>query len=94
MLSNVNVDCLYLSAIRDEHAQHTVPYAGRVPVPGEVWVTLNLRYEADKCFEIIGNQVERAVEWNDSADISTLAGTPVRVRFVMKDADLYAIQFK
>ena len=46
MLSNVNVDCLYLSAIRDEHAQHTVPYAGRVPVPGEVWVTLNLRYVA------------------------------------------------
>ena len=51
-------------------------------------------FEADKSFEIIGNQVERAVEWNGSADISKLAGTPVRVRFVMKDADLYAIQFK
>jgi hypothetical protein len=51
-------------------------------------------YEADKSFEIIGNQVERAVEWNGSTDISALAGTPVRVRFVMKDADLYAIQFK
>lgn len=51
-------------------------------------------YEADKCFEIIGNQLDRAVEWNGSTDISALSGTPVRVRFVMKDADLYAIQFK
>lgn len=51
-------------------------------------------YEADKCFEIIGNQVARAVTWNDSTDISALAGTPIRLRFVMKDADLYAIQFR
>lgn len=68
---------------------------------GSIWVELLdgdgvviPGYEADKCFEIIGNQVERAVAWNGSTDISALAGTPVRVRFVMKDADLYAIQFK
>jgi hypothetical protein len=51
-------------------------------------------FEADKCFEIIGNQIARAVRWNDSADISSLAGTPVRLRFIMKDAELYSIQFR
>lgn len=68
---------------------------------GSIWVELLdgdgvviPGYEADKCFEIIGNQVERAVAWNGSTDISALAGTPIRVRFVMKDADLYAVQFK
>ena len=68
---------------------------------GSIWVELLdgdgvviPGYEADKCFEIIGNQVERAVAWNGNTDISALAGTPIRVRFVMKDADLYAVQFK
>ena len=56
-----------------------------VPIPG---------YEAETSFEIIGNQIARAVRWNDSADISALAGTPIRLRFVMKDADLYSIQFR
>lgn len=56
-----------------------------VPIPG---------YEAENCFEIIGNQIARAVRWNDSADISALAGKAVRLRFVMKDAELYSIQFR
>ncbi len=51
-------------------------------------------YEAEASFEIIGNQIARAVRWNDSTDISALAGTPIRLRFVMKDAELYAIQFR
>ena len=51
-------------------------------------------YEAENCFEIIGNQIARAVAWNGSTDLSALAGTPVRLRFAMKDADLYAVQFK
>ncbi len=51
-------------------------------------------FEANNCFEIIGNQIARAVRWGDSADLSALAGTPIRLRFVMKDADLYSIQFR
>lgn len=68
---------------------------------GSIWVELLdgdgvviPGYEKENCFEIIGNQVERAVAWKGSTDLSTLAGTPIRIRFVMKDADLYAIQFK
>jgi hypothetical protein len=44
--------------------------------------------------ETIGNEIERAASWKGGADVSALAGRPVRLRFVMKDARLYALQFK
>ena len=43
--------------------------------------------------EMIGNEIERAVRWTTSGDVSPWAGKTVRLRFVMKDADLYAFQF-
>ena len=43
--------------------------------------------------ELIGNEISRAASWKGSKDVSKLAGKPVRLRFVMKDADLYALQF-
>ena len=43
--------------------------------------------------EIIGNMLDRTVRWNGKADIKQLAGKPIRLRFVMKDADLYALRF-
>jgi hypothetical protein len=33
------------------------------------------------------------VKWKSAGDVSGLAGKPVRLRFVMKDADLYSIRF-
>jgi hypothetical protein len=44
--------------------------------------------------ETIGNEMERAVRWKAGADVSSLAGKPVRLRFVMKDARLYSFQFR
>jgi hypothetical protein len=41
-----------------------------------------------------GDTVERTVHWKSGSDVSALAGKVVRLRFVLKDADLYAIQFK
>jgi hypothetical protein len=46
------------------------------------------------CHEIYGDQLERVVAWKNNPDLSKLAGTPVRIRFVLKDADLYSIQFR
>ena len=43
--------------------------------------------------ETIGNEIERAVRWKGGRDVSALAGQPIRLRFLLKDADLYAIQF-
>jgi hypothetical protein len=43
--------------------------------------------------EIIGNEIDRTVRWHGGNDLSAWAGRPVRLRFIMKDADLYALRF-
>ena len=43
--------------------------------------------------EQIGNEVNRIVSWKGGKDLKSLSGKPVRLRFVMKDADLYSLQF-
>lgn len=45
------------------------------------------------CQEIIGNEIDRAVVWKEKSDVSSLAGKPIRLRFQLKDADLYALRF-
>jgi hypothetical protein len=47
-----------------------------------------------ECHPLIGNEIDRAVSWKSSKDLSRLQGRPIRLRFVMKDADLYAVQFR
>jgi hypothetical protein len=44
--------------------------------------------------ENIGNETDRVVRWKSGADVGGLAGKPVRLRFVMKDARLYSFQFR
>lgn len=55
-----------------------------VPVPG---------YAAADCKEILGNRIAGRVQWKSGKDVSKLAGQTVRLRFLMKDADLFALQF-
>ena len=43
--------------------------------------------------EIIGNEISRVVSWNGNRDISRLSGQSLRMRIVMKDADLYSLRF-
>jgi hypothetical protein len=43
--------------------------------------------------ETIGNEIERPVRWKSGTDVTALAGKPIRLRFVMKDADLFALRF-
>ncbi len=45
------------------------------------------------CDEVIGDEIRRVVTWKGSGDLSSLAGKPIRLRFVLRDADLYSIQF-
>lgn len=47
----------------------------------------------DDCDEVFGDSVERTVVWNGNADVSSLAGKPVRLVFELADADLYSYQF-
>ena len=57
----------------------------RKPIPG---------YALEDSLEVIGNEIERRVAWKDGRDVGRLAGQTVRLRVVMKDADLYALRFK
>lgn len=54
------------------------------PLPG---------FALDDCPPIFGDAIERAVTWKNGGDVSALVGKPVRLRFTLKDADLYAFQF-
>ena len=47
-----------------------------------------------ECDEVFGDSIERTVTWKDGqADLRSLAGRPVRLRLVMKDADLFSFRF-
>lgn len=54
------------------------------PVPG---------FALGDCLPIYGDEIARTVEWSSGRDVTALAGKPVRIRFVMEDADLYSIKF-
>jgi hypothetical protein len=51
-------------------------------------------FGVNDCQRIIGDEIERTVSWRSGSDVSKFAGQPLRLRFVMKDADLYSIQFE
>ena len=44
--------------------------------------------------ELFGDALERVVTWKDRSDVRALAGRPIRIRMVMRDADLYSLWFR
>lgn len=50
-------------------------------------------FAVDDCPEIIGDRIEHTVRWEKGADVGQLQGRAVRLRFELKDADLYSMQF-
>lgn len=55
------------------------------PIPG---------YTLKEAAELIGDDIGRVVTWHGAVDLSSLAGKPLRLHFVMKDADVYSLQFR
>jgi hypothetical protein len=45
------------------------------------------------CPPIIGDEIARVVRWSNGTDVSRLAGKPVRLRFQMKEANLFSLRF-
>lgn len=45
------------------------------------------------CHTLVGDAIEQTVRWAKGSDLSCLAGRPVRLRFALQEADLFAIQF-
>jgi len=54
------------------------------PLPG---------FSLAECRGLVGDAIEQTVAWVKGSDVSSLAGRPVRLRFVMQDADLYSMRF-
>src|SRR5206468_3684922 len=46
-----------------------------------------------ECSEIIGDEIAGVVSWKGGSDLAGLAGQTIRLRFVMKDADLFSLRF-
>lgn len=47
----------------------------------------------EDCEPITGDFIEHIARWENGADLRPLAGQPVRLRFVMKNADLFSMRF-
>lgn len=43
--------------------------------------------------ELYGDSVEQTVSWKNGSDVGELAGKPVRLRFVLRDGDLFSWRF-
>lgn len=59
--------------------------ADNKPVPG---------FALRDCPEMYGDEIEEAVAWKAGSDLSALSGQAIRLRFVMKDSDLYSLTFR
>ncbi len=55
------------------------------PIPG---------FSLDDSSMIVGDHIEYIVAWKKGSDVSRLQGRPIRLRFVMKDADLFSMRFR
>lgn len=59
--------------------------ADGTPIPG---------FALDDCDELFGDSLDRAATWKCRADVSRIAGRPIRLRLVLSDADVYSFQFR
>ena len=56
-----------------------------VPLPGFALADSEVMY---------GDSLEQPMLWKGTPDLGAWAGTPVRLRFVLKDADLFSLKFR
>ncbi len=51
-------------------------------------------FEKENSVEIIGNEIEKEVTWNQKLNLKNLSGKPVRLRFLLSDAHVYSFRFE
>ena len=51
-------------------------------------------FSLEESEEIFGDSINQVAHWGGGSDLGELAGRPIRIRVVLKDADLYSIQFR
>lgn len=50
-------------------------------------------FSEDEATEQIGNEIKRRVRWKSGDSLSALKGKTVKIRFILKDADLFSFRF-
>lgn len=55
------------------------------PIPG---------FSLSESEEIYGDSLSQVVLWKNGSDVSNLAGKPIRLRFLLKDSDIYSFRFQ
>jgi hypothetical protein len=48
----------------------------------------------EDCQALIGDAIERQVRWKNNPDLATIAGKPVRLRFALREGDVYSFRFR
>ena len=51
-------------------------------------------YTRADCHEVFGDEIERVVAWKGTDTVASLASRPIRLRFILKDADLFSFRFR
>jgi hypothetical protein len=51
-------------------------------------------FERENCSEIIGNEIEKEVTWNNNMNLKNISGKPVKLRFLLNDAHVYSFRFE
>ena len=75
---------LNIETLEGGSARVAITNADGNPLPG---------FGIDDCDVIRADDVDYVVTWNGQSDVSSLANTPVRLRFEMASTKLYAFQF-
>lgn len=50
-------------------------------------------FQIQDCRPINGDSIEQSVKWDGGRKLGSLAGTPIRLRILLQDADLFALRF-
>jgi len=50
-------------------------------------------FKPEQCKKLTGDAIAGEVHWKEAADLARLAGSPVKLKFILRNAKLYAFQF-
>jgi hypothetical protein len=51
-------------------------------------------FDKENSIELIGNEIEKEVNWKNTPNLKDLSGKPVRMRLLMNDAHVYSFRFE
>ena len=50
-------------------------------------------FKLEECQQVFGDALDFPVQWTEKSDLKSLEGQPVRLRFVLREADVFAFRF-